>query len=78
MNEDNKILKNLKTGKYIILISNIFAAIIFFFVYLSLKNIIVLFVVLLLIISSFVVYLIFTKFENRFKEFNYQQKDQIE
>lgn len=66
MNHNNKITKNLRIGKYIILVSNIVAAIIFFLVYLSLKNIIVLLVVIILIIVAFAIFIYFTKVERKF------------
>jgi c-di-AMP phosphodiesterase-like protein len=66
MNDDNKIVKNLKIGKYIIMLTNFVAAIIFFLVYLSLKNIAVLIVVILLILVSVFIFVYFSKIEQKY------------
>lgn len=66
MDDDNKIVKNLRIGKYIIIATNFVAAIIFFLVYLSLKNIALLLVVILLILVSVVIYVYFSKVEQKY------------
>lgn len=66
MNDDYKIVKNIKIGKYIIMLTNFVAAIIFFLVYLSLKNIALLIVVILLILVSIVIFAYFSKVEQKY------------
>ncbi|MFH1051382.1 MAG: hypothetical protein V1779_10700 [bacterium] len=70
MDEQNKIVKNLRIGKYIILVTNVVASIIFFFVYLSLKNILILLLVILLLLTALAIYLYFSKVEKKFTNMN--------
>jgi len=68
MGNNDKIIKNLRIGKYIILITNLISAIIFLFVYSSLKNVLILYVVILLLVVAFAIYIYFNHVEKKFSK----------
>ncbi len=67
MENQDKIIKNLRMGKYIILATNLVASIVFLFVYSYLDNVLILYLVILLVIVAIAIFIYFSKVEEKFR-----------
>ncbi len=76
MQEQSKIVDNIRKGKLITSITNLIAAFIFFMVYLSMKNILILILAIILIATSIIIYFYFSKLERKY-DINEDNKDEI-
>jgi VIT1/CCC1 family predicted Fe2+/Mn2+ transporter len=70
MNDEHRIIENIKIGKLIIAITNFLTAIIFLVVYYFIKNILLLIPVVLLVSASIFVFFYYSKLQAKYEQKN--------